>query len=218
MALEEENGVKIDALLLDFGGVLAEEGFQEGLRVIAEENNIDPKGFIKAAFDLVYQTGYVLGKSDENTFWKALQAETGLKGDKHSFREMILSSFILRKWMVQLLPLLKKHGIILGILSDQTEWLDYLNERDDFYKWFDHIFNSYYLGKTKRDPTLFDDIVFKLNIPAGRILFVDDSPGNIKRAEDKGLQTFLYINQEGFMEGLFRFCPVLKTMQTSSNS
>ena len=213
MALVDETDCSIDALLLDFGGVLAEEGFQEGLRVIAEGNNIEPKAFIKTAFDLVYQTGYVLGKCDENAFWKAIKAETGLNGDKYSFREVILSSFILRKWMVELLPLFKKHGIILGILSDQTEWLDYLNERDDFYKWFDHIFNSYYLGKTKRDPTLFDDVIFKLDIPAGRILFVDDYAANIKRADDKGLQTLLYIDRKGFMEGLARFCPILKDLK-----
>jgi len=41
----------IKATIFDFGGVLAEEGFREGLMKIAEKNGIDPLKFFRAARD-----------------------------------------------------------------------------------------------------------------------------------------------------------------------
>jgi len=35
----------------------------------------------------------------------------------------------------------------LGILSDQTDWLDELNERDGFFQHFDCVFNSFHMGR-----------------------------------------------------------------------
>lgn len=201
------NRCSIDALLLDFGGVLAEEGFRNGLRVIAEKNNLDSATFEKIGFEVVHQSGFVLGQTDEETFWHDLKLKTGILDDNNELREAILSHFILRPWLISLLPSLKEAGLILGILSDQTNWLNELDKRYNFFKWFDHIFNSYYLGKSKRDPILFDDIVLKLNIPAYKILFVDDHPGNIERARDKGYQIHLYADQEGFHETIKKFCP-----------
>lgn len=198
----------VEAILLDFGGVLAEEGFRNGLRAIAEANGLDPDDFGKTGFEIIHQTGYVLGRSDEEFFWRALKAKTGIKGNSRELREHILSRFALRSWMLDLLPALKKDGLTLGILSDQTQWLDELNEREGFFKGFDYIFNSYYLGKSKRDPTLFEDVASRLNLPAEKILFVDDYEGNIDRARAKGFRALLYIDREGFLQGLARFCPI----------
>ena len=41
---------KIDVVLFDFGGVIAEEGFRKGLKVIAKANGLDEKGFIPSGF------------------------------------------------------------------------------------------------------------------------------------------------------------------------
>ena len=208
----DRNKCNIDALLLDFGGVLAEEGFRNGLRAIAEKNNLDADSFEKTGFEVVHKSGFVLGQTDEDSFWHALKLKTGILGDNNELKHEILIRFRLRSWMVSLLPSLKDMGLILGILSDQTHWLDELNKQDDFYKWFDHIFNSYYLGKSKRDPTLFEDIVLKLNIPAENILFVDDHPGNVERAKEKGYQICLYTDRRGFIEVLGQFCPGIHEM------
>jgi len=55
----------IKAVIFDFGGVLAEEGFREGLKVIATKNRLVPDEFFKAAEDVIHETGYVTGKADE---------------------------------------------------------------------------------------------------------------------------------------------------------
>ena len=89
---------------------------------------------------------------------------------------------------------------ITGILSDQSQWLDDLDKQYDFFKEFDVIFNSYHMGKGKKDPALFDEISIKLGIKSSEILFIDDNEGNIERARAKGWNTILYRNKEDFLQ------------------
>ncbi len=65
------------------------------------------------------------------------------------------------------------------------------------------------MGKSKQDPTIFDDIAEELHVNPEQILFIDDSIGNIERAQKKGLQTILYKDQGAFMQELASFCPLL---------
>jgi FMN phosphatase YigB (HAD superfamily) len=204
---KKSNG-KIDVVLFDFGGVIAEEGFKQGLTVIAKENGIDEKAFVQAAFDAIYTSGYVLGRAPESAFWKELKKKTGLKGENAALMKEIFSRFILRSWMIDLVKKLKSEKMITGILSDQTDMLDRLNEQYDFFKWFDHIFNSYHMGKGKRDATLFDDIARILKTDPNRILFIDDDPGHVERARQKGWNALQYINQETFQMELERILSV----------
>ena len=199
---------KIDVVLFDFGGVIAEEGFKQGLTVIAKANGLNKEEFVQAAFDTIYSSGYVLGKGHESEFWNALRQKTGVRGDDATLRNEIFSRFILRDWMIDLVRKLKSENIIVGILSDQTDMLDRLNEQFDFYRWFDHIFNSYYLGKGKRDISLFDDIAEAVKTNPDRILFIDDDPGHVNRARQKGWKAILYVDRESFEMDLKKIVPL----------
>jgi len=202
-----KDGKKIDMVLFDFGGVLAEEGWKQGFLVIAEANGLDGDYLIKAATDAVYDTGYILGKGSESSFWNALRDKTGIKGDDASLNYEIVSRFLLRDWMLELVKRLKAENLTVGILSDQTDILDRLNARFDFFKLFDHIFNSYHFGKGKRDRSLFDDIASLLKTEPDRILFIDDDPGNIQRAGHSGWQTILYAGRNSFCASMKRMLP-----------
>lgn len=200
--MESKSKSTIKAVIFDFGGVFAEEGFRKGLRIIAEKNGIDPDILEKAGFNLIYTTGYVLGHCDEKDFWRAVKLETGITGDNDELREIILASFIIRPWFPEIIRKLKRKGLVNCILSDQTDWLDKLNERENFYQWFDLIFNSFYMGKSKSDPELFNEIADKLNLKPNEILFVDDYHGHIERAGKKDFNTHLFIDKEGFLNDL----------------
>ena len=188
----------VDAVLFDFGGVLAEEGWKEGLQAIARANGLKAADLLMIAADTVYETGYILGKGSEVSYWDAIRRKTGIKGDYALLRDEILSRFILRERMMELVRKLKSERLVVGILSDQTDMLDKLNARMNFFQEFDHVFNSYHMGKGKRDATLFDDIAKRLQILPERILFIDDDPGNIERAGQKGWQTIHYADEDIF--------------------
>lgn len=197
----------VDVVLFDFGGVLADEGFVGGLAAIARKNGLDEESFVELGHTLVHETGFLTGRSEEAAYWSALRRHSGIRGSDRGLRREILSRFRLRPWLLRLVKAIRDRGIRVGILSDQTLWLDELNERHDFFRFFDVVFNSYHLGKSKRDPTHFDDIAGNLGVKPERVLFVDDNEGHIARARLRGWQTILYRNRSDFIRQIRAYCP-----------
>jgi putative hydrolase of the HAD superfamily len=195
----------IQAILFDFGGVLADEGFREGLMAIARANGLPEQEFFQKATERVYETGYVVGKTDEASYWADLRQSTGIDGSDQSLRSEILSRFLLRSWMIEVVKALKARGFIVAVLSDQTQWLDELDLQHGFFQHFDKVFNSYHMGKGKKDPTIFREVVASLNVEPSAALFIDDNPGNVTRAKSEGLHAILYRDKDSFMAELRQY-------------
>jgi putative hydrolase of the HAD superfamily len=191
-------GDMIRAVLFDFGGVLAQEGFREGLKAIAKEKGLDPDDFYEISSDLVYRTGYITGGCDEHSYWNAVRKKTGVKGEDHEFREEILKRFELRPTMMAVAEKIKSSGLIVAILSDQTNWLDELDRRTPFHHHFDYVFNSYHLKKTKKDPSVFRDMCALLSVRPKEVFFVDDNLENAKRAVSQGLRAIHFRDAREF--------------------
>ena len=60
------------------------------------------------------------------------------------------------------------------------------------YDLFDDIFCSYRLRMIKPERDIFDYAVKKIGLPAGNLLFIDDSPKNVEVAKDAGMDAVLY--------------------------
>ena len=195
----------IRAVLFDFGGVLAEEGFREGLKAIAKEKGLDPDDFYKISRDLVYQTGYITGGCNEHSYWNTVRRKTGVKGIDQEFREEILKRFKLRPKMTAVVKKIRSSGLIVAILSDQTNWLDELDQRIPFYYHFDYVFNSYHLKTTKRDPSIFRNVCTLLGVRPKEVLFVDDHAENVRRAMKQGLKAIHFIGAREFQMEIKEF-------------
>jgi putative hydrolase of the HAD superfamily len=203
----------IKAVIFDFGGVLAEEGFKQGLKAIAKEKGLDPEDFYEMAGELVYQRGYVMGRSGEHSYWDAVREKTGVRGDDKEFREEILKRFKLRREMIEVVKKIRSSGLIVAILSDQTNWLDELDRRTPFHHHFGYVLNSFHLTKTKRDPSIFRDICAVLGIQPEEGLFVDDNLENIERAASQGLKTIHFKDVSRFQEKIKRFVELPQEMK-----
>lgn len=189
-------------VLFDFGGVIADEGFRQGLLAIAQQRGIEREAFFRIAEDAVYSSGYVTGKATEADFWQEVRTRTGIAGTDAELSAEILDRFVPRPVMLETVAALRRQGFGVVMVSDQSDWLDRLNERHGFFALFDRIFNSFHVGKTKRDPTLFTDVLAALAIPAGEALLVDDNAGHIQRAGNLGLQTHLFQDTDSFLADL----------------
>lgn len=190
---------------MDYGGVLAEEGFREGLKAIGRLNGLSPDEFFEAGAALVYESGYVVGASDEAAYWNLLRDRTGIKGTDEQLRREILDRFVLREWVAPIVRRLKEQGLKVAILSDQTQWLNELDARDGFFKEFDAVFNSFYLGKGKKDPEVFLEVAAALGMKPSELVFVDDNPGNVERARSKGLNGIVFTDRASFLDQLREF-------------
>ncbi|HDP26114.1 MAG TPA: HAD family phosphatase [Deltaproteobacteria bacterium] len=211
------SGCRIDGVFLDFGGVIADEGFRNGLTAIARRSGIDPDAFYETARTTISTTGYLTGRATEAHYWETLRSLTGIEGDDAELREMILSRFHIRDFMIGLIEELKKASLRVAILSDQTNWLDELEERHGFFHRFEQVFNSFHLGKSKHDRSLFTDVLDAMGIAAERALFVDDTLEHVERARSVGINAIHYTGKESFLQEIRKFCP-LRDYQESSIS
>jgi putative hydrolase of the HAD superfamily len=200
--MKEETVIR--AVILDFGGVLATEGFREGLEAIALSHGLDPAEFVTIAADAIYETGYITGRGTEAGFWDFLQRRTGIAGEDSYLTGEILRRFVVRPRMLAAVRALRANGIVTAILSDQTDWLERLEARDRFFLEFDKVFNSYRLGKGKRDATVFDDAVRALGVTPQETLFADDNPGHVERAASRGLLAVRFRDEDRFLAELDR--------------
>jgi putative hydrolase of the HAD superfamily len=181
----------IRAVVFDFGGVLAEEGFSGGLRKIGVKFGIGGEKALEAGERLVKSSGYVTGQACETDFWEAFRAETGITADDRTLRKAILEGFVLRPGMLALAEWLKKRGLSVAILSDQTDWLEALDRKTPFLYLFDPVINSFRTGKTKGQDETFRDLKAALGLEGPEILLVDDRPANLARAAKFGIRIVL---------------------------
>lgn len=200
----------LDLVLFDFGGVIAEEGFREGLYAIAGANGLEPEAFYEQAADLIRSSGYLTGRASEQAFWQEVRTRCGISGSDKALRSEILSRFQLRDWMITLTARIRQAGMRTAMLSDQTNWLDELEAALHFFRFFDQVFNSFHLNKSKHDPTVFKDVLSIMGVGPHRALFIDDTTGHIERARQQGLQTILYQDRPTFEQSLQRKLPFLQ--------
>jgi putative hydrolase of the HAD superfamily len=188
----------IKAVLFDFGGVIADEGFLKGLQAIGAENGLDPDSFFTTVDALIYETGYLTGKADEAFFWNAVRSKTGIRLTDVELRNEIMKRFVLRPDMIASVDLLRSKGLIVAMLSDQTDWLDEIDRQTDLFRNFDTVFNSFRLHKSKRDASVFRDVCAVLGVTPGETLFIDDNINHIERAEGQGLQTIHFVGMDEY--------------------
>src|SRR5450756_2758808 len=139
----------IKAVLFDFGGVIAGEGFFKGLQAIGRESGLDPDEFFRTVDALIYETGYLIGNADEAFFWNTVRKRTGLRRTDAELRDEIVKRFSPRPEMISSADLLRSKGFIVAMLSDQTNWLDEIDQETGLFRHFDRIFNSYRIHKSK---------------------------------------------------------------------
>lgn len=188
----------IKTILFDFGGVLAEEGFREGLEEIARKNGVDPLSFFSLADELIGETGYLIGHTNEAEYWKNVRERGGVRGTDHELREEILKRFVLRQPMLACVDRLRASGYFVAMLSDQTNWLDEIDRDSALFAHFDRVFNSFRIHRSKRDASTFQYVCSELGVKPEDILFIDDNRDHIGRARGIGMQTILFTTVDDF--------------------
>lgn len=178
-------------ILFDFGGVLAAEGFRAGLEAIGRELGLDPVETFLLGQEIVYSSGYVVGAAGEASFWDEFRRRTGIAANDHELRRRILDRFLPFPEMLAAVNRLRQLGFTLAIVSDQTNWLDELDERHRFFALFHRIFNSYHHGRSKKDSRFFVEVLAELDCKPEAALFLDDDQGNLDRARAQGIRGIL---------------------------
>ncbi len=183
--------MKIRAVFFDLGGVYYSEGFRDGMFVIARRFGLDEEDFYSTAAKLVFSSGYVCGSVPERTYWEELATAAGIAEPLFVYRSEILKAFIPQKGMPELVRRLLSEAQV-ALLTDQTNWLYELDERDDLFAQFDEVISSYEEGFSKRDLEIFRIACERCNILPAEGIFFDDNPENVRRATEFGLTAHIF--------------------------
>jgi len=198
----------IKAVFFDFGGVIAQEGWENGLADISAHHGYDRDKFFEDACDVLWSTGYMYGRADENEFWQGLRGRYDLSMTDEQMREAIFDRFVIRPEMIYLIKKIGQAGFRLAILSDQTNWLDELNRKHGFFELFEKVYNSYHLGKGKKDITVFGEVCSDFGESPSDVLFVDDNKGHVERAEKTGLQTVHFTDVQKNIDDIIKILKI----------
>ncbi len=173
-------------------GVIAKVQSEASKAELVMLSGQEPERFWAAYWDL--RPGFDDGSYDAAAYWKAMQAELGTALDA-----VALQAADLRSWsrideeMVELLRSLRARGDRLGLLSNITPELAAEYERT--HAWldvFDVLGFSSRIGHAKPSRQAFQWCLDRFGVPAGDILFIDDSPANLVTADAMGLRTHLF--------------------------
>ena len=113
------------------------------------------------------------------------------------FKKLIRENFVEVSGTESLIERLKSRGYKLSILSVQSkEWDTHVSKNFGFKKHFDMQSYSYEEGVTKPDVEAFRNHLRKIHSEPGDCLFIDDSVGNTKIADDVGMSTINFRHAE----------------------
>lgn len=89
-------------------------------------------------------------------------------------------------------------GLIAALATNQQSYRGtQMRQRYEMDRHFDHVFYSYEVGAAKPSPEYFQHILAVLELPADQVVFVDDSPSNVRAARAAGVPAVLHRTSTG---------------------
>ena len=96
--------------------------------------------------------------------------------------------------MIEVIEKLSKDYKLILLSDHAEEWVKYINEIHPFLNLFHKKYFSFQLGEIKREKKAFELLLRENNLKASDCLFIDDSPANIKAAQEVGLKGIQFIS------------------------
>lgn len=148
------------------------------------------------------------GKISEDEYLDDVFKRNNWKADKNVFKDIIRKNFHNEvEGMIELIKGLDKKYKLLLLSDHASEWVKYIEKIHPFLKLFHKKYFSFQLGEIKKERLAFELLLNENNLSPSECLFVDDSPANIKAAEEVGLKGILFKNVEQLKTNLFIYFP-----------
>lgn len=178
---------RIDAILFDLGGVLIElAGVEQMLAWCPELADIDElwRRWLRSPAVRRYETGAATRAAfaDEiiGEFALPVDAQTFLRAFGHWPRALFPGATAL---LAELSP---RYRLASVSNTNEFHWQRFRSEWSlDAH--FHHNFPSHEVGRLKPDAAYFRHVIEALDVPAERVLFVDDNPLNVEAAARLGI-------------------------------
>jgi len=194
----------IDALLFDLGRVVLDIDFARVMKVWTDHAGRGPTDLVAAlAHDEIYMQ-HERGEISDETFFAHLRNVLNLDITPEQFLEGWNAIFVgAMPGIAELLPRAAKRWPIYAFSNTNPAHVAHFSvAHADLLGHFREVFLSSSIGMRKPEAESFDHVVAQIGVPAGRILFFDDSQTNIEGARARGLQTVHVTSPETVAETL----------------
>jgi FMN phosphatase YigB (HAD superfamily) len=178
----------ITTIIFDFAGVIS----NERLFTIMADSLSGKFGIDRDEMERrlrIDESAYAVGKQSTEDFWK--QTCDGLPISLEDFRTAF-NSWTWNEDTASLIEKLKtRYKIVL--MSDNFEALsETLRKNERFLKYFDKMYFSNEMGRSKGEVASFQYVLSDLGIGAGDAVFTDDQAKNLVNPESLGIAALLF--------------------------
>lgn len=181
----------IEAVILDWGGVLIEDPAPGLMRYCAEALGVSVEQY--AAAHQKFQSDFQRGLVAEDVFWTRVcgQLKRPLPDVKSLWGDAFRAAYAPRAEMFDLARHLRTRGIRTGFLSNtEVPAMQYFHTLG--YDMFDQLVFSCAEGTHKPDKEIYELAVERLGTTPSQAVFIDDSTKYIEGAKQAGLKTILF--------------------------
>ncbi len=212
--IKESMEPKINAIIFDVGGVLflvkgnrKEKHLLSSFReacLLLKEFGVNVSKSLKALFDIYIKSSR--GDMSKEKTMNLMSKELGISPKKLEklFRQVYRDNTVENKELYDCVLKLKKIGYKIGILSTQFHLSKDILIPEKYYQNFDALEISCEDKLRKPDKKAFKLILQRLKVKPEESVFVDDKQENLDTAEDLGMKTVLFKNNEQFFLDLRR--------------
>jgi epoxide hydrolase-like predicted phosphatase len=189
-------------LLVDYGGVLTGNVFDAFNAFCAAEGL--PHDAVRERFRSDPEARNLLarletGELDKPRFEAAFAALLGVRPER--LVERLFAALGPDDEMLAAVANARAAGVRTGLVSNS--WGEgEVYERERFAQLFDAVVISGEVGLRKPDPAIYRLALERLGLPAERVAFVDDLPGNLKPARALGMTTIAHRDTPGTLAAL----------------
>ncbi|CUI17367.1 putative hydrolase [Candidatus Protochlamydia naegleriophila] len=193
---------KIQAIVFDFGGVIAKGDKAEIGEFIAKEFNISQAEAMQVQDELKL---YLVNGGTEENFWKEYATENGHQLPSDWLEQLDNTRLKAIKeipGMVQVVKELQQMGYQTPLLSNVRMSQARLKRQLGYYDMFYPVLLSYEIGADKPGVKAYEILLERLKMAPGTLLFVDNKADNVAAAKMMGIDGVVFENAKQLVEEL----------------
>lgn len=197
----------IKAIVFDCGGVLLRRGDSSPYARWEQRLGLEPGRLAEHLWQGSSWEQAERGRLTEDEFWEHVGAElkVGAAEDVAALRREIWSTWEVDPQVLALVDRARSRYRV-AMLSNATDVLEeMLAQRYGVADRFELILNSSRLGLAKPEPAIYEEMLRRLGLAAGEVVFVDDRAENVAAAAALGIHVVWFLKAEELERQMARY-------------
>lgn len=199
----------VKAIVFDIGGVLIDNPWQKMLSHYASFLGVSEKDLEKFLKESKLMNDWPKGTITENGLWQKIcnHFKCHLPTSKSLWLDGFRLVYRKKPEVFTLIETLRKEGFLIGLLSNTEKPVAEFLKRQNFPD-LDAFICSCDIGEIKPNPSIYKEMLKKLNLEPNEVVFIDDLKENIEGAKKIGIQTIQFTNIGNLRKELSNFCNI----------